>query len=76
MSLRSLLAVVLLVVPFVSLLSITFYPSVQDFTRTNPFWNGLRDFGSQFQAETLTSLSQLRAQAGRQRAHSHLLSTL
>lgn len=64
MSLRSLLAVVLIVVPLVSLLSITFYPSVQDFTRTNPFWNGLRDFSSRSQATKLDSLSRLEPQPG------------
>ncbi|MDO8715223.1 MAG: DUF4350 domain-containing protein [Dehalococcoidales bacterium] len=62
MRVRSLLAITLAVVLFVSWLSIILYPSVQDFMGANPFWNGVRDFGRRFDAEMLPSLDQLTAE--------------
>ena len=59
MRVRSLLAVTLAVVLAVSWLSIILYPSVQDFMGANPFWNGVRDFDSRFDAEMLPNLDQL-----------------
>lgn len=50
--------IALALVLVVSWLSIVFYPSAQDFMRTNPFWNGLRDFSEEFKAEMAPSLDQ------------------
>ncbi len=53
-----LLSAVALVIA-VSLLSIWFYPSVQDFMAGNTMWNGLRDFGNKFEAVNIESLEDL-----------------
>ena len=53
-----LLAVVALVLA-ISLLSIWFYPSIQDFMASNTMWNGIRDFSSEFGAENIDSLDEL-----------------
>jgi len=55
MRLFRLTMIALAVVLFVSWLSITFYPSVQDFMKANPFWNGLRDFSAQFKADLVAT---------------------
>jgi len=52
------------IVLFVSWLSITFYPSAQDFMRANPFWNGLRDSSDRLEAETVLSLDQATSRRG------------
>ena len=44
MTVRNMTASALAVIVVISLVSVWFYPSIQDFMRTNPFWNGLRDF--------------------------------
>lgn len=43
MNVRSVAAIALALVVIISLVAIWFYPSIQDFMRANPFWNGLRD---------------------------------
>ncbi|HEX77927.1 MAG TPA: hypothetical protein G4O03_05885 [Dehalococcoidia bacterium] len=59
MSLRNLIAITLILVLAISLVCISFYPSVQDFMKTNPFWNGLRDFSHRFQGAMLSGLGEL-----------------
>jgi len=56
----NLAAVTLVIVLSVSWLSIVFYPSAQDFMWSNPSWNGLRDFSSQFGAEMVTDLEEVK----------------
>ncbi|MBI2854966.1 MAG: DUF4350 domain-containing protein [Chloroflexi bacterium] len=46
----------------VSWLSIVFYPSAQDFMKTNPFWNGVRDFSNRYQAEVTSTLDKYLAE--------------
>ena len=53
-----LLAVVALVLT-ISLLSIWFYPSVQDFMAGNTMWNGIKDYSDEFSAENIESLDEL-----------------
>lgn len=57
MSVRSLMVVALALVVVVSLAGVWFYPSLQDFMLANPFWNGLRDFTTEFNATWVDSLS-------------------
>lgn len=57
MTLRSLMGIALGLVVIVSLVSIWFYPSIQDFMLANPFWNGLRDFSKEFDVRWIDSLS-------------------
>jgi len=53
MIVRNVTAIALAVAAIISLVSVWFYPSIQDFMQTNPFWNGLRDFSAEFDV-TLT----------------------
>jgi hypothetical protein len=53
-----LLAVVVIVL-VISLLCIWFYPSAQDFMTSNTMWNGLRNFSSEFGADSIDSLDDL-----------------
>jgi len=55
----SLIAIVLAVVLCSSWLGIVFYPSPQDFMRSNPSWNGLKDFSHRTHADMVTSLSKV-----------------
>ncbi len=59
MRVSSLLSIVIALVLVVSLLSIWFYPSIQDFMAGNTMWNGIRDFSSEFGAEDIDSLDDL-----------------
>ena len=59
MTVRNLTASVLAIVVIISLVSVWFYPSIQDFMRTNPFWNGLRDFSREFDVTWTDSLSDI-----------------
>lgn len=54
------LIMVVLVMVMVSLLSVWFYPSLQDFMATNATWNGIKGFSSEFKAEVLESISSLK----------------
>ncbi len=56
MTMRSIIALALALVVIISLVSIWFYPSIQDFMRTNPFWNGIKDFSDEFDATWTESL--------------------
>ena len=58
MSVRNVTAVALALVVLVSLVSVWFYPSIQDFMQTNPFWNGLRDVSAEFDATMEESVSE------------------
>ncbi len=49
----------LAVVLFVSWLSVAFYPSIQDFMESNPFWNGTADFSSRFGAGRVDDLEEI-----------------
>ncbi len=53
-----LLAVVALVL-VISLLSIWFYPSIQDYMASNTMWNGIRDFSGEFGADDTDTLDEL-----------------
>lgn len=59
MKVLKLAALTVAVTLVVSWLSVELYPSVQDFMRANPFWNGLQDFSGQFGADTVASLDQV-----------------
>jgi len=50
------LIMVVLIMVMVSLLSVWFYPSMQDFMATNATWNGIKGFSSEFKAEIPESL--------------------
>ena len=54
-----LIAIVLAVVLCSSWLGIVFYPSQEDFMRSNPSWNGLKDFSHRTHADMVTSLSKV-----------------
>ncbi|MBI4294886.1 MAG: hypothetical protein HY669_01815 [Chloroflexi bacterium] len=56
MTVRNVAAVSLAIVVIISLVSIWFYPSIQDFMLANPFWNGLRSFSREFNATWINSL--------------------
>lgn len=56
MNVRNVAALTLGLVVIVSLLTVWFYPSVEDYMHTNPFWNGLRDFSGEFDVEWSQSL--------------------
>ncbi len=58
MSVRSIIAIAMSVVVTVSMLTIWFYPSIQDFMMTNPFWNGLRDFSNDMEIHQEDSLAE------------------
>jgi len=53
-----LFAVVVLII-VISLLCIWFYPSIQDFMASNTMWNGIRNFGSEFNADNIESPGEL-----------------
>ncbi len=53
-----LFAVVVLIL-VISLLSIWFYPSVQDFMASNNMWNGIKNFSSESSANNIDSLDNL-----------------
>jgi hypothetical protein len=55
----SVLFAVAVLVLVISLLCIWFYPSVQDFMESNNMWNGIKDFTSEFSANTIASLDDL-----------------
>jgi hypothetical protein len=55
----NLIAIVLVVVICSSWLGIVFYPSDKDFLRSNPSWNGLKDFSHETHADMVTSLSKV-----------------
>ena len=59
MRVSSVLLVVVALVLAISLLSIWFYPSIQDFVAGNTMWNGIRDFSGEFGAENIDSLDEL-----------------
>ena len=54
-----LVVIALSIVLFVSWLSITLYPSAQDFMRANPFWNGLREFSDRFEVDLVLTLDEV-----------------
>ncbi len=51
------LTIVALIMVFVSLLCVWFYPSMQDFMANNATWNGIKRFASEFNAEIPESLA-------------------
>ncbi|MBN1188899.1 MAG: hypothetical protein JXA46_04030 [Dehalococcoidales bacterium] len=55
----SLILLILAIAALVSLFSIWFYPSSQDFMFSNSTWNGIRDFSRRFNVEQLSSLKNL-----------------
>ncbi len=59
MRVSSVLLVVVALVLVISLLSIWFYPSIQDFMASNTMWNGIKSFSSEFSAEDIDSLDEL-----------------
>ncbi len=58
MKVRSIIAIAMAVVLGVSMLTIWFYPSIQDYMMANPFWNGLRDFSDDMDVHQADSLTQ------------------
>ncbi|MBT4512441.1 MAG: DUF4350 domain-containing protein [Chloroflexi bacterium] len=62
MSVRNVAGLALSLVVITSLLTIWFYPSIQDFMRTNPFWNGLSDFSDDLDVVWTESLSDATAE--------------
>lgn len=56
MKLNRLMPIVISLVVLISLASIWFYPSIQDFMHTNPFWNGLKSFNAEFNAVPVETL--------------------
>lgn len=59
MKIASLLGIVLALVLVISLVSIWFYPSIQDFMAGNTMWNGIRQFSNKFDVENIDSLNDL-----------------
>ena len=59
MRMSSVLFAVVVLIITISLLSIWFYPSIQDFIASNTMWNGIRDFSSEFSADNIESLGEL-----------------
>jgi len=55
----NLIAIVLAVMLCFSWLGIVFYPSHEDFMRSNPYWNGLKDFSRRTHADMVTSLGKV-----------------
>jgi len=55
----SILFAVVVLILVISLLSIWFYPSVQDFMASNVMWNGINNFNSEFSADSVESLDDL-----------------
>jgi hypothetical protein len=58
----SLVLLIIGLVVAVSLVSIWFYPSIQDFMASNKAWNGIRDFIEEFNAEPVDSLDNISGQ--------------
>ena len=58
MNVRSVGVMALAVVVVASMLTIWFWPSIQDYTRNNPFWNGLSDFTGEMDVSSTESLSE------------------
>lgn len=61
MRVSSSLFTVVVLISVISLLSIWFYPSVQDFMASNVMWQGIKNFSSEFNAESIDSLDDLPA---------------
>lgn len=61
MRLSSILFTVVVLILVISLVSIWFYPSVQDFMASNTMWNGIRTFSDNFSADSIESLAELPA---------------
>ncbi len=59
MRVSSILLAVVILILVISLLCIWFYPSVQDFMASNAMWNGIRNFVSEFSADSIDSLDDL-----------------
>ncbi len=59
MRVSSVIFSVIALVLVISLLSIWFYPSIQDFMASNTMWNGIKSFSSEFDAENIDSLDEL-----------------
>lgn len=55
----SVLLAVSAIIVVISLISIWFYPSIQDFAASNRMWNGLKNFMREFGATTIDSLASL-----------------
>jgi hypothetical protein len=55
----SVLFTVITLVLVISILSIWFYPSIQDFMAGNTMWNGIRDFSGEFSAADIDSMDEL-----------------
>src|SRR3972149_4095216 len=51
------LTIVALIMVFISLLSVWFYPSMQDFMANNAAWNGIKRLEREFNAEIPQSLA-------------------
>lgn len=61
MKISSILLVVFVILVVISLVSIWFFPSVQDFLATNSMWNGISSFDDNFKAQNIDSLDALPA---------------
>ncbi len=59
MRISSVLFIVVVIMLAISLLCIWFYPSIQDFMASNNMWNGIKNFSSEFHADTISSLGEL-----------------
>ena len=59
MKVSSILFSVFVLVLVISLLSIWFYPSIQDFMASNTKWNGIYNFSGEFEADNTDSLEAL-----------------
>ncbi|MBI4180908.1 MAG: hypothetical protein HY528_03155 [Chloroflexi bacterium] len=59
MKVSSLLFAVVTLILVISLLSVWFYPSVQDFMASNTMWNGVRSFSDNVSADNIESLDEL-----------------
>lgn len=59
MKINSLLVIVLALVAVISLVSVWFYPTLQDFMAGNKMWNGIKDFSSEFSVKQIDSLNDL-----------------
>lgn len=61
MRVSSVLFIVVVLISLISLLSIWFYPSIEDFMASNTMWNGIKNFNQEFGADNLNSLDELPA---------------
>ncbi len=59
MKVSSVLFPVVVLIIVISILCVWFYPSIQDYMASNTMWNGIKNFSSEFNADTIESLDEL-----------------